>query len=96
MSLSIINSMFLQNNSFICLSKLEHLLAHVDAENEMKCKVKGMKQSADSACVVIPTMVFQISEEPLHEFRGHSGDVLNLSWSNNKVSTMKCVFAPHL
>jgi len=65
MSLSIINSMFLQNNSFICLSKLVHLLAHVDAENEMKCKVKGMKQSADSACVVIPTMLLQISEEPL-------------------------------
>jgi len=65
MSLSSINSMFLQNNSFICLSKLVHLLAHVDAENEMKCKVKGMKQSADSACVVIPTMLLQISEEPL-------------------------------
>ena len=65
MSLSIINSMFLQNNSFICLSKLVHLLAHVDAENEMKCEVKGMKQSADSACVVIPTMLLQISEEPL-------------------------------
>ncbi|CAD6259951.1 unnamed protein product [Miscanthus lutarioriparius] len=59
-------------------------LAPVDADNEKKCKVKGVKQSADSACVVIPTMVFQISEEPLHEFRGHSGDVLNLSWSNNK------------
>jgi len=71
-------------------------LAPVDSDNEKKCKVKGVKQSADSACVVIPTMVFQISEEPLHEFRGHSGDVLNLSWSNNKVSTMKCVFAPHL
>ena len=24
-----------------------HLLAHVDAENEMKCEVKGMKQSAE-------------------------------------------------
>lgn len=59
-------------------------LAPVDADNEKKCKVKGVKQSADSACVVIPTMVFQISDEPLHEFRGHSGDVLNLSWSNNK------------
>jgi hypothetical protein len=57
MSLSIINSMFLQNNSFICLSKLVHLLAHVDADKEMKCEVKGMKQSADSGCVVIPTML---------------------------------------
>ncbi|RLM75379.1 WD repeat-containing protein 44-like [Panicum miliaceum] len=59
-------------------------LAPADADNEKRCKVKGVKQSADSACVVIPTMVFQISEEPLQEFRGHSGDVLDLSWSNNK------------
>lgn len=61
-------------------------LAPAEADNEKKCKVKGVKQSSDSACVVIPTMVFQISEEPLHEFRGHSGDILDLSWSNNKVS----------
>ncbi|CAL4940810.1 unnamed protein product [Urochloa decumbens] len=59
-------------------------LAPVDADNVKKCKVKDVKQSVDSACVVIPTMVFQISEEPLHEFRGHSDDVLDLSWSNNK------------
>nr|UNY85636.1 WD40-containting protein [Zea mays] len=59
-------------------------LGPVDADNEKKCKVKGVKQSADSACVVILTAVFQISKQPLHEFRGHSGDVLNLSWSNNK------------
>nr|UNY85667.1 WD40-containting protein [Zea mays] len=59
-------------------------LGPVDADNEKKCKVKGVKQSADSACVVIPTAVSQISKQPLHEFRGHSGDVLNLSWSNNK------------
>nr|UNY85590.1 WD40-containting protein [Zea mays] len=59
-------------------------LGPVDADNEKKCKVKGVKQSADTACVVIPTVVFQISKQPLHEFRGHSGDVLNLSWSNNK------------
>ncbi|XP_062226466.1 uncharacterized protein LOC133924780 [Phragmites australis] len=59
-------------------------LAFVNVDNGKKCKVKGMKQSAESACVVIPTTVFQISEEPLHEFRGHFGDVLDLSWSNNK------------
>ncbi|CAL4915768.1 unnamed protein product [Urochloa decumbens] len=59
-------------------------LAPVDADNVKKGKVKGVKQSVDSACVVIPTMVFQISEEPLHEFHGHSDDVLDLSWSSNK------------
>ncbi|XP_062185095.1 uncharacterized protein LOC133888763 isoform X2 [Phragmites australis] len=59
-------------------------LVPVDVDNEKKGKVKGMKQSSESACVVIPTTVFQISEEPLHEFHGHLGDVLDLSWSKNR------------
>ena len=87
MSLSIINSMFLQNNSFILLmSKLVHLLAHVDAENETKCKVKGMKQSADSACVVIPTTLLLCCDPNNVALDlkgtivcGQSGDVLNMS-----------------
>uniref|UniRef100_A0A0D9ZPF0 Uncharacterized protein n=4 Tax=Oryza TaxID=4527 RepID=A0A0D9ZPF0_9ORYZ len=58
-------------------------LAPVNAESEKKSKINGLKKS-DSACIVVPTMVFQISEEPVHEFRGHSGDVLDLSWSSNK------------
>lgn len=61
-------------------------LAPVNLENVKKSKIKGMKQSSESACVVIPTTAFQISEEPLHEFHGHCGDVLDLSWSNKKVS----------
>lgn len=61
-------------------------LAPVNIDNEKRSKVKGMKKTGESACIVIPTMVFQISEEPLHEFHGHAGDVLDLSWSNNKVS----------
>lgn len=59
-------------------------LAPVNIDNEKRSKVKGMKKTGESACIVIPTMVFQISEEPLHEFHGHAGDVLDLSWSNNK------------
>ncbi|TVU16108.1 hypothetical protein EJB05_39659, partial [Eragrostis curvula] len=59
-------------------------LAPVNVDIEKKCKVRGTKQSAKPACVVIPSMAFQISEEPLHEFHGHFGDVLDLSWSNNK------------
>ncbi|XP_020188897.1 uncharacterized protein [Aegilops tauschii subsp. strangulata] len=56
----------------------------VDSEKLRKSKSMGMKKTGDSTCIVIPTMVFQISEEPLHEFYGHSADVLDLSWSNNK------------
>ncbi|KAL5214070.1 hypothetical protein ABZP36_003222 [Zizania latifolia] len=59
-------------------------LAPVNVENEKKLKISGLKKTAESACIVIPTMAFQISEEPVHEFRGHSGDVLDLSWSTDK------------
>lgn len=44
---------------------------------------KSMSKSSDSACVVLPPKVFQLSEKPLHEFHGHSGEVLALSWSKN-------------
>lgn len=69
-------------------------LAPVSVDNEKlhKSKSMGMKKTGESACIVIPTMVFQISEEPLHEFYGHSADVLDLSWSNNKVSRRNVFF----
>lgn len=63
----------------------ESQLTPVDADDEKKCMVKVVKRSSESACVVMPEMVFRIVEEPLHEFRGHSGDVLDLSWSSSKV-----------
>lgn len=52
-------------------------------------KKKGMgkfgKKCSESACVVVPPNAFRISEEPLHEFRGHNGQVLDISWSKDKV-----------
>ncbi|KAK6919946.1 WD40 repeat [Dillenia turbinata] len=45
---------------------------------------KRLLKTSDSACVIFPQKVFQISEIPLHNFHGHSGEVLDLSWSNNK------------
>jgi len=50
-----------------------------------KPKSRSMKRTSDSACVVVPPVVFRISERPLHEFYGHDGDVLDLSWSKDKV-----------
>ncbi|XP_047971706.1 WD repeat-containing protein 44 isoform X1 [Salvia hispanica] len=44
---------------------------------------KNMIKSSDSACVVLPPKVFQLSEKPLHEFNGHKGEVLALAWSKN-------------
>lgn len=54
------------------------------AGNEKKIKSGIMRRTSDPACVVIPPEVFWIDEKPVHEFRGHQGDVLDLSWSKDK------------
>ncbi|KAL3817886.1 hypothetical protein ACJIZ3_003791 [Penstemon smallii] len=55
-------------------------LAPLDFVKEKTC---DSKKSGDSACVILPHKVFQLSEKPLHEFHGHNGEVLSLSWSKN-------------
>lgn len=70
---------------------LNHLfkLAPLDAAKERnKDHVKSLKKSSNSACVILPPKVFQLSEIPLHEFHGHKGEVLALSWSKNGVSSI--------
>ncbi|KAJ8536923.1 hypothetical protein K7X08_035324 [Anisodus acutangulus] len=52
-------------------------------EKERSCKLKGLKKTRDSACVVFPPKVFRILERPLHVFEGHTGEILDLSWSKN-------------
>ena len=49
-------------------------------------KSSSLKKTSDSACVIFPPKVFRILERPLHEFEGHSGEILDLSWSKNNVS----------
>ncbi|KAL8095705.1 uncharacterized protein LOC141690107 [Apium graveolens] len=44
---------------------------------------KSLTKRTDSACVIFPPAVFRILEKPLHEFRGHKGEILDLSWSND-------------
>lgn len=48
-----------------------------------KEKNSKLKRTSDSACVVLPPKVFRISEKPLHEFQGHTSEVLDLSWSKS-------------
>ncbi|KAK9724844.1 hypothetical protein RND81_05G102500 [Saponaria officinalis] len=48
-----------------------------------KEKNGGLRKNSDSACVVLPPKVFRVLEAPLHEFRGHVGEILDLSWSSN-------------
>ncbi|WMV34041.1 hypothetical protein MTR67_027426 [Solanum verrucosum] len=58
-------------------------LAPLVTEKERINKLRGLKKTTGSSCVIFPPKVFRILEEPLHVFRGHSGDILDVSWSEN-------------
>ncbi|KAI4337995.1 hypothetical protein L6164_016352 [Bauhinia variegata] len=52
-------------------------------DKEKISKQKTLKKTSDSACVIFPPKIFRLLEKPLHEFHGHKGDILDLSWSRN-------------
>ncbi|XP_043715659.1 vegetative incompatibility protein HET-E-1-like [Telopea speciosissima] len=54
------------------------------ADKEKPCNFKTLRKTSDSVCVILPPKVFRLSEKPLHEYHGHSGEVLDLSWSKDK------------
>ncbi|XP_015077180.1 WD repeat-containing protein 44-like [Solanum pennellii] len=58
-------------------------LAPLVTEKERINKLRGLKKTTGSSCVIFPPKVFRILEEPLHVFQGHSGDILDISWSEN-------------
>ncbi|KAJ9552997.1 hypothetical protein OSB04_017042 [Centaurea solstitialis] len=47
--------------------------------------LKSLRKTKDSACVIFPPKVFRILEKPVHEFHGHKGEVLDLSWSRDNL-----------
>lgn len=55
-------------------------------DKDKMSKVKTLKKTSDSACIIFPPKVFRLLEKPLHEFQGHRGEILDLSWSKNNVS----------
>ncbi|GMI75583.1 hypothetical protein like AT5G24320 [Hibiscus trionum] len=59
------------------LSELKPLFV----DKEKGGNLRSMRKTSDSACVIFPPKVFRILEKPLHEFHGHNGDILDLSWS---------------
>lgn len=63
------------------LSELGPLMVEKDKLN----KSKSRRRTQDSACIVFPSKVFRIFEKPLHVFQGHSGEILDLSWSKDNV-----------
>ncbi|XP_015085606.1 uncharacterized WD repeat-containing protein C3H5.08c-like isoform X2 [Solanum pennellii] len=58
-------------------------LASLNDNGEKINGMKMMRKSSESACVVLPPKLFRIMEKPIHEFRGHTSEVLALSWSKN-------------
>lgn len=60
-------------------------LSPLPVDKEKMGKLGSFKKSSDSACVILPPKVFRILEKPLHEFHGHSGEILDLSWSKNNL-----------
>ncbi|KAH9774982.1 hypothetical protein KPL71_006262 [Citrus sinensis] len=64
---------------------INHLsqLIPIDVDKEKIDKTKSLRKSSDLTCVVLPPKVFRLLEKPLHEFQGHSSEVLDLSWSKN-------------
>ncbi|MED6198291.1 hypothetical protein PIB30_064823 [Stylosanthes scabra] len=61
------------------LSELKPLFIDKEKIN----KLKSTRKTPDSACVIFPPKIFRLLEKPLHEFYGHRGEVLDLSWSKN-------------
>ncbi|CAG7861080.1 hypothetical protein IGI04_034216 [Brassica rapa subsp. trilocularis] len=56
---------------------------NINSEKKKKKTSSFLRKSSDSTCVVLPSKIFSISEKPMHEFRGHTGEILDLSWSDN-------------
>ncbi|KAM0030187.1 putative transcription factor WD40-like family [Helianthus debilis subsp. tardiflorus] len=53
-------------------------LAPIKVDKE---KHRKIKKSSELTCVILPPKVFRILEKPIHEFHGHTGEILALSWS---------------
>ncbi|KAL6885894.1 hypothetical protein ACP4OV_010155 [Aristida adscensionis] len=56
--------------------------AHEDLEKFKVLKTKQVKQQSH-ALAVIPQKTFRISEIVLHEFHGHTSDILDMTWSKS-------------
>ncbi|CAN8302039.1 unnamed protein product [Cochlearia groenlandica] len=64
------------------LSQLKPVLYGEDTKPN-KTKTETFKKTSDSACVVFPHKVFRLMEKPLYEFHGHTGEILDISWSRD-------------
>ncbi|KAJ1408179.1 WD40/YVTN repeat-like-containing domain superfamily [Sesbania bispinosa] len=68
------SNIYFKMNNFSCVVPL-------DVDKEKLIKTEKLRRSSDATCVIIPPKTFRILEKPLHEFHGHSDDILDLAWS---------------
>ncbi|XP_022736750.1 WD repeat-containing protein 44-like isoform X2 [Durio zibethinus] len=63
--------------------RMNHLsqLIPLNVDKKNIDKIKRLRRSADTSCVIFPPKVFRILEKPVHEFQGHGREILSLSWS---------------
>lgn len=77
------------SNIYFKMNKFSGCVAPLDVGKEKFVKTEKMKRSSPSTCVIIPPKTFRISEKPLHQFQGHSDDILDLAWSKSGVSFLE-------
>lgn len=70
------------------VSKLSELRPVAVEKEGITGSLMSPRKTTESACVIIPPKIFRVLDKPVHEFLGHSGDILDISWSNNNVSLL--------
>jgi len=65
------------------VSKLSELRPVAVEKDGITGSLMSPRKTTESACVIIPPKIFRVLDKPLHEFLGHSGDILDISWSKN-------------
>lgn len=70
------------------VSKLSELIPVAVEKDGITGSLMSPRKTTESACVIIPPKIFRVLDKPLHEFLGHSGDILDISWSKNNVSLL--------
>lgn len=80
------------------MNQFTGIVAPLDIDKENLVKTEKLKKSSSSTCVIIPPKTFRILAKPMHEFQGHSNNILDLAWSKSGVSflpkqaTLICLF----
>uniref|UniRef100_A0A1J3GF40 Putative WD repeat-containing protein C3H5.08c n=1 Tax=Noccaea caerulescens TaxID=107243 RepID=A0A1J3GF40_NOCCA len=65
------------------VSKLSELRPVAVEKEGINGSLMSPRKTTESACVIIPPKIFRVLEKPVHEFLGHSGEILDVSWSKN-------------